>query len=65
MKFAPHSTSSKPKVIENIALPVKNVEDVLWELTWFYDAYFFNVTGALEPTLKAMATLWIFWFGIS
>ena len=64
MKFAPHATSSKPKVIENIAIPVANVEDVLWELTWFYDAYFFNITGALESTLKSFANLWIFWFGL-
>jgi len=52
------------KVIENISIPSVNVEDVLWELTWVYDAYFFNFTGALTPTFKAFANVWIYWFGI-
>ena len=64
MQFAPHATSKKNRVIENIAIPSENVEDVMWELTWIYDAYFFKFIGAVQPAIKAMANVWIYWFGI-
>ena len=64
MQFAPHATSKKNRVIENIAIPSDNVEDVMWELTWIYDAYFFKFIGAVQPAIKAIANVWIYWFGI-
>lgn len=52
--FAPHATSTKSKVTA-VTLPETNVEEVTWELTWVFDAYFFNVWGILEPNFKQAA----------
>lgn len=62
--FAPHATSTKEKVEENVSLPTTNIEDVIWELTWIYDAYFFNIYGLIENEVKYASNLWIFWFGL-
>ena len=37
--FAPHATSSKPKVVAKSKIPAVNVEDVTWELTWIFDLW--------------------------
>lgn len=62
--FAPHATSTKGKVEENATLPTTNIEDVIWELTWIYDAYFFNIFGFFETNFKLASDLWVFWFGL-
>ena len=39
--FAPHATSTKPKVVENSPIPEIGVEDITWELTWIFDFWYY------------------------
>lgn len=62
--FAPHSTSSKQNVEADVTAPETNVEDYLWELTWWFDVSpkkFFKWT---QFFYRWGGNAHVYWFGI-
>ena len=66
MGFAPHATSTKPKVKENATIPSIGIEDVTWELTWIFDFwYYFGALSFTQWYFRWHAKIWVWWFGLS
>jgi hypothetical protein len=64
--FAPHATSTKPKVAANSPIPSVGVEDITWELSWVFDMW--QALGAHSFSqwyYRWNGKMWVWWFGIN